>query len=91
MRTCRLLPIGRLEPTRHNQYVSSTIATHFGQRLRALRLKHGMSQVEMAYRFGIDRGHISEMENGKKNVCLPMLEVLAKGFQITVSELMRGV
>ena len=45
----------------------------------------------MAYRFGIDRGHISEMENGKKNVCLPMLEVLAKGFEITVAELMKGV
>jgi len=45
----------------------------------------------MAHRFGIDRGHISEVEHGKKNVCLPMLEVLAKGFQITVSELMRDV
>jgi transcriptional regulator with XRE-family HTH domain len=33
----------------------------------------------MAHRFGIDRGHISEIENGKKNVCLPMLAVLAKG------------
>jgi len=45
----------------------------------------------MAYRFGIDRGHLSEMENGKKNVCLLMLEVLARGFQITVSELMKGI
>jgi transcriptional regulator with XRE-family HTH domain len=50
-----------------------------------------MSQVEMAHRFGIDRGHISEMESGKKNVCLPMLEVVARGFQITVAELMKGV
>ena len=56
-----------------------------------LRLKHGMSQVEMAYRFGIDRGHLSEMETGKKNVCLPMLEVLARGFEITVSELLKRV
>ena len=63
----------------------------FGHRLRNLRLKTGLSQVEMAHRFGIDRGHISEMESGKKNVCLPMLEVLSKGFGITVSELMKGV
>jgi len=56
-----------------------------------LRLKQSLSQVEMAYRFGIDRGHLSEMENGKKNVCLPMLEVLASGFQITVSELLKGI
>jgi transcriptional regulator with XRE-family HTH domain len=45
----------------------------------------------MAHRFGIDRGHISEIENGKKNVCLPLLEVLARGLQVTVSELMKGV
>jgi len=45
----------------------------------------------MAHRFGIDRGHISDLERGKKNVCLPMLEVLSKGFGISVSELMRGV
>ncbi|MFZ1005672.1 MAG: helix-turn-helix transcriptional regulator [Candidatus Sulfotelmatobacter sp.] len=71
--------------------MSSVIAIRFGRRLRVLRLKCSLSQVEMAHRFGIDRGHISEMENGKKNVCLPMLEVLARGFQITVSELMKGV
>jgi transcriptional regulator with XRE-family HTH domain len=63
----------------------------FGQRLRALRVKGGLSQVEMAHRFGIDRGHISEMENGKKNVCLPMLEVLARGVGISISELMKRV
>jgi transcriptional regulator with XRE-family HTH domain len=71
--------------------VSSAIATRFGEKLRKLRLRHGLSQVEMAHRFGIDRGHISEMETGKKNVCLPMLEVLARGFKITVSELMKGL
>jgi transcriptional regulator with XRE-family HTH domain len=71
--------------------VSSAIAARFGQRVRQLRVKKGLSQVEMAYQFGIDRGHISEIETGKKNVCLPLLEVLAKGFGISVSELMKGV
>jgi transcriptional regulator with XRE-family HTH domain len=71
--------------------VSSPIALRFGQRIRRLRQKEGLSQVEMAHRFGIDRGHISDLERGKKSVCLPMLEVLAEGFGISVSELMRGV
>jgi transcriptional regulator with XRE-family HTH domain len=71
--------------------VSSAIAVRFGQRLKLLRLKSGLSQVEMAHQFGIDRGHISEMETGKKNVCLPLLEVLARGFGISVAELMKGV
>jgi transcriptional regulator with XRE-family HTH domain len=45
----------------------------------------------MAHQFGIDRGHLSEIETGKKNVCLPLLEDLADGFGITLSELMRGL
>ena len=69
----------------------SSIAARFGQRVRKLRQKRGLSQVEMAHRFGIDRGHISDLERGKKNVCLPMLEVLSRGFEITVAELMKGV
>ena len=69
----------------------SSIAIRFGQRIRKLRMKRGLSQVEMAHRFGIDRGHISDLERGKKNVCLPMLEVLSQGFEISVSELMKRV
>jgi transcriptional regulator with XRE-family HTH domain len=45
----------------------------------------------MAHQFGIDRGHISEIENGKKNVCLPLLEVLASGFRMSISELLKDV
>ena len=72
-------------------WFNSIIAAGFGQRIRKLRVRKGWSQVEMAHLFGIDRGHISDMERGKKNVCLPMMEVLSKGFGISVSELMRGV
>jgi transcriptional regulator with XRE-family HTH domain len=86
-----LVARGYASSTTHNRGVSSKIAARFGQRVRELRIKKGLSQVEMAYRFGIDRGHISEIEAGKENVCLPMLEVLSKGFGISVSELLRGV
>ena len=72
-------------------WFNSIIAAGFGQRSRKLRVRKGWSQVEMAHLLGIDRGHISDMERGKKNVCLPMMEVLSKGFGISVSELMRGV
>jgi transcriptional regulator with XRE-family HTH domain len=71
--------------------VSSTLSARFGKRIRALRLKEGLSQIELAYKFGIDRGHLSEIENGKKNACLPLLEVLASGFKLTLAELFKGV
>jgi transcriptional regulator with XRE-family HTH domain len=53
--------------------IANTIAVRFGQPIRRLREKHGLSQVEMAHRFGIDRGHVSDLERGKKSVCLALL------------------
>lgn len=50
-----------------------------------------MSQGDLSHKFGIDRGHVSDLENGKKRVGLTMLETLADGFGITISELMKGV
>lgn len=41
----------------------------------------------MADALGIDRSYISDMEGGKKNVCLPTLEVLAQGFGISMARL----
>ena len=63
----------------------------FGKRLRYLREKAGMSQGDLSHKFGIDRGHVSDLENGKKKVGLAMLETPADGFGITISELMKGV
>ena len=88
----RLWAICRLKTTAHDSVVSSqNITQRFGLRLRALRQKHGWTQVEMAEKFGIDRAYISDMERGKKNVCLPTLEIIAKGFGITISQVLKGL
>ena len=44
-----------------------------GQRLRALRQKRDVTQVELAERSGLPQSHISEIENG---VMLPNLVTL---------------
>jgi transcriptional regulator with XRE-family HTH domain len=67
------------------------VSIRFGERLRQLREKAALSQVEMAHRFGIDRGHISELENGKRKICLSLMETLADGFKVSISELMKGI
>jgi transcriptional regulator with XRE-family HTH domain len=67
------------------------ISLRFGHRLRKLRLKAGLSQDQMSHLFGVGRGHISDLERGKKNVGLPILERLSKGLGISLSELMRDV
>ena len=47
--------------------------------------------MELAERLGIDRSYISDMERGKKNVCLPTLEILAKGFGLTIAQVVKGL
>ena len=63
------------------------VTVRFGRRLRKLRKEKRWTQVQMADALGIDRSSISDMENGKKNVCLPTMEVLALGFEISISQL----
>jgi len=44
----------------------------------------------MAEKLGIDRSYVSDMETGKKNVCLPTLEIIAQGFDMTISMVLKG-
>jgi transcriptional regulator with XRE-family HTH domain len=45
----------------------------------------------MAERLGLDRSYISDLERGKKNVCLPTLEIISDGLKITISRLLAGL
>jgi transcriptional regulator with XRE-family HTH domain len=68
--------------------VSSDICIRFGKRLRTLRKQREWTQVYMAEHVGIDRSFISDLENGRKEICIRNLELLARGFEMTVSQLM---
>jgi transcriptional regulator with XRE-family HTH domain len=67
---------------------NDNVTVRFGRRLRQLRKAKGWTQIEMADAVGVDRSYISDMERGKKNVCLPTLEAFADGFGISMSKLL---
>jgi transcriptional regulator with XRE-family HTH domain len=71
--------------------VTGDICIRFGQRLRRLRREKGWTQVYMAEHIGMDRSFISDLENGKKEICIRNLELIAKTFDLTVSQLMSRV
>ena len=87
---CLLRPIADLSAKAYSHYgsVSSDICIRFGKRLRTLRKQREWTQVYMAEHVGIDRSFISDLENGKKEICIRNLEVLARAFEMTVSRLM---
>ena len=70
---------------------STYISDRFGIRLRTLRKARGMTQLEMSVEFGIDRSFISDVERGKKAISLPLLEVIAIGFGMSMSDLLAGI
>jgi DNA-binding XRE family transcriptional regulator len=67
------------------------VSSRFGVRLRELRRERNLTQLRMANDFGIDRSFISDVERGRKSISLPMLEVIALGMKLTLSELLRDI
>jgi transcriptional regulator with XRE-family HTH domain len=71
--------------------VANDICVRLGRRLRKLRSDRGWSQAYLAEISGIGRVHISELENGRREAGLRVLEMLSVSFDVTVSELLKGV
>ena len=67
------------------------IRARFGLRLLSLRKKKGWTQVELADYLGLRRTYVSDLERGKRNVSLLTMEIIARGFKMSVSQLLRGV
>ncbi len=74
-----------------NYYLPMDVSSRFGARLRQLRHERNLTQTRMAMEFGIDRTFISDVERGRKSISLNLLEVIALGLRISLSELLRGI
>ena len=48
----------------------NVLCTELGKRIRMLRRKKGWSQIEMAAYLGINRGHPSDLERGRREIGL---------------------
>lgn len=62
-----------------------------GQRVRELRKAHGLSQESLAGKCGLDRTYIGGIERGERNVAVRNLAVIAKGLNVSMSELLSGL
>ena len=62
-----------------------------GMRIRFLRQKRHWSQEDLALYANINKNYICDLENGRRNPSLEILERIALAFNITLEELFRGV
>jgi transcriptional regulator with XRE-family HTH domain len=68
--------------------MAEDIRIRFGRRLRKLRKQRGWTQVQMAEQFGLDRSYLADVERGERNISIVNLEVIARGFGLTLSRLL---
>ncbi|MGA8300141.1 MAG: helix-turn-helix transcriptional regulator [Terriglobales bacterium] len=63
---------------------------HLAQSIRALRLRNGMSQRQLALRMSVPRTYVSKIENEKATPTLSSLERLARALEVSVPSLLSG-
>lgn len=67
--------------------MSTEIRKRFGARVRELRKEKGMLQGELADKVGIRESYLSDLENGKKEPCLDVINMLADGLGVSLRRL----
>ena len=60
------------------------------QRLRELRMQHGLTLEDVAVRASIDISTLSRLESGKRRLALDHLPRLAQALSVSVDELLRA-
>jgi len=63
------------------------IEKHIGKRIKALRKSRGITQEELATLAELDRGYLSEVENGYKNFSIQTLDKIADALKTSIASL----
>jgi len=66
-----------------------SISAKLGRNLKKIRTQKKMSQGDIARALNLDRGYISNVENGKKNPTIATIEKLAKALGVSADELLK--
>ncbi len=64
------------------------VCIRFGKRVRELRKQRGWRQIDLAEQAGISENYVSDLELGRKEICLRTIEALAKAFEMGIPELL---
>lgn len=65
------------------------VLVKFGQKVRAERIKLGLSQEQLASRAKVHRTYIGMIERAEKNITLENIEKVAKALNVPIDELMK--
>lgn len=65
-----------------DEFADMTLVETFGRNVRAARREKGWTQEQLAFEAGVKRAYLSEIEGGKRNPTLDVVEKLAKALSV---------
>lgn len=66
------------------------IQKRFGSKVRSIRNKKAISQEELAFKCGLHRTYISDIERGTRNVSLKNIEKIARALNSKIQDLLKN-
>lgn len=65
------------------------ISQKLGENIKKIRTRKKMSQGDICRALDMDRGYMSAIENGKKNITISQLERLAHALGVSADKLLK--
>ena len=62
------------------------IKSKIGQRIKELRKELDLSQEALAYKAEVDRTYVTDVENGRRNISVVILERIIKALEVSIME-----
>lgn len=72
-------------------FAYKTIEKKFGSSVKRFRNLKKLSQEELAFRSGLNRNYISDIERGTRNISLKSISKISQGLGINISELFKNL
>jgi len=70
--------------------IDTNILKTFGENVRKIRRKKGLSQEELAFKANLHRTYIGMIERAEKNITLINIEKIANALEVNIKELING-
>ena len=67
------------------------ILTQLGMRIRYLRKQKGLSQLELSLEAEVNKNYISDLERGRRNPSILLLEKICRALDIDLATLFKGI
>jgi transcriptional regulator with XRE-family HTH domain len=71
--------------------VRSKVLIDFGNNLYRFRIDKGMTQQQLAAKAHLHRSYIADIERGTRNVSIVSIAKIAKGLNVSMSRLAKGL